>query len=207
MVLAMASVLAKAFVFSPQPADDERLPAQGEWTYEDYRRLPDDGWRYEVLRGELHMTPAPNWKHQQAVYSLGVLLKLFLQRRHLGKACPAPIDVILPAVATPVQPDLVFISKDRMEIIKEGGIEGAPDLIIEVLSPSNWLTDRRTKFEIYALAGVREYWIADPRVRSLEVFALRNGVYELLGKFGPGEKARSEVLPGFEPAIDEIFAD
>ncbi len=207
MVLAMASVLAKAFAFSPQPADDERLPAQGEWTYEDYRRLPDDGWRYEVLRGELHMTPAPNWKHQQAVYSLGFLLKLFLQRRRLGKACPAPIDVILPAVATPVQPDLVFISKDRMEIIKEGGIEGAPDLIIEVLSPSNWLTDRRTKFEIYALAGVREYWIADPRVRSLEVFALRNGVYELLGKFGPGEKADSEVLPGFEPAIDEIFAD
>lgn len=205
--LTMAS-LARTFALTPQPADNERFPAQGEWTYEDYRRLPDDGWRYEVMRGELHKTPSPNWKHQQAVLNLGFLLKLFLREQRLGKICPAPIDVILPgALATPVQPDLVFISKDRAEIIKEGGVEGAPDLIIEVISPFNWLTDRRTKFEIYALAGVREYWIADPRVRSLEVFALRNGVYELLGKFGPGENARSEVLPGFEPAMDEIFAD
>lgn len=203
MVLAMASrALARTSVTPP-----EVLPAQGEWTYEDYRRLPDDGWRYEVLRGELRMTPAPSWGHQQAVLSFGFLLKLYLHERNLGEVGLAPIDILLPGgLASPVQPDVVFISRERTAIIHENFVEGAPDLVLEVLSPSNWLTDRRDKFQLYAEAGVREYWVADPKARAIEVFVLRDGAYELLGKFGPGERARSEVLPGFEPAIDEIFS-
>jgi Uma2 family endonuclease len=190
--------------FIPPPED---LPAQGEWTYEEYCRLPADGWRYEVLRGDLHMTPAPNWGHQQVVLNFGFLLKLFLQGAPLGKVAIAPLDVLLPnGLARPVQPDAIFISQERTAIIRENFVEGAPDLVMEVLSPSNWFGDRREKFEIYAQAGVREYWIADPRARTVEIFGLREGVYELLGKFGAGERARSEVLPAFAPAIDEIFA-
>jgi Uma2 family endonuclease len=195
------------------PMSDERaevrsLPAQGEWTYEDYCRLPDDGWRYEVLRGVLHVTPAPSWKHQRAVLRLGVLAENFLGTEPLGAVCVSPLDVILPGrLADPVQPDLVFISRERLGIVKDRLVEGAPDLIIEVLSPSNWLDDRRDKFEIYAEAGVREYWIASPMERTVEVFVLRNGIYELLGKFGEGEHVRSEVLPSFTPAINEIFVD
>ena len=192
MVLAMASrVLAKASI---TPADP--LPAQGDWTYEDYRRLPDDGWRYEVLRGELRMTPAPSWGHQQAVLNFGFLLKLHLREGDLGEASLAPIDILLPGgLASPVQPDVVFITRERIAIIHENFVEGAPDLVLEVLSPSNWLTDRRDKFQLYAEAGVREYWVADPKAQTIEVFVLRDGAYELLGKFGLGERARSEVLP------------
>ncbi len=153
------------------------------------------------------MTPAPSWGHQQAVLSFGFLLKLYLHERNLGEVGLAPIDILLPGgLASPVQPDVVFISRERIAIIHENFVDGAPDLVLEVLSPSNWLTDRRDKFQLYAEAGVREYWVADPKARAIEVFVLRDGAYELLGKFGPGERARSEVLPGFEPAIDEIFS-
>jgi Uma2 family endonuclease len=186
----------------------DSLPAQGEWTYEDYSRLPDDGWRYEVIRGVLHVTPAPNWKHQMASGNLFFSFRDFLRAEPLGKVCAAPFDVLLPGnLATPVQPDLFFISRARLHIVKGRLIEGAPDLVVEILSPSNWLDDRKTKFELYAEAGALEYWIADSREPAVEVFVLRNGAYELLGKFGPGERVRSEVLPGFTPAIDEIFAD
>jgi Uma2 family endonuclease len=196
-------------VLTPDPpAFRASLPTQGEWTYEDYRRLPDDGWRYEVLRGELHMTPAPSAKHQAAVRNLAFLFMLFLRERPLGKIYFAPIDVILPGgLATPVQPDLVFLSQEHAHLVGEQLIEGAPDLIAEVLSPSNWLDDRRIKFEIYAKAGVREYWIADPRDHTVEVYALRNSSYELLGRFVDGDPIRSEILAGFAPAVDEIFAD
>lgn len=196
-------------VLTPNPPGFRAtLPAQGDWTYEDYRRLPDDGWRYEVLRGELHMTPAPSAKHQAAVRNLAFLFMLFLREHPLGKIYFAPIDVILPdGLATPVQPDLVFLSQERAQIVGEQLIEGAPDLIVEVLSPSNWLDDRRVKFEIYAKSGVREYWIADPREHTVEVYVLRNSGYELLGRCVDGEEIRSELLAGFSPAADEIFAD
>lgn len=116
--------------------------------------------------------------------------------------------VILPAgLATPVQPDLIFISEERRAVIREQSIEGAPDLIAEVLSPSNWLDDRRTKFEAYAEAGVREYWILDPREETVEVYVLRGGIYELLDRFTPGTEIRSEALPGFTPSVGEIFVD
>lgn len=83
-------------------------------------------------------------------------------------------------------PDILFITKERLHIVKRGRIEGAPDIIVEVLSPSNWLKDRREKFETYAKAGVREYWIVDPRARTIELFFLREGTYSLIGKYGVG---------------------
>jgi Uma2 family endonuclease len=188
-------------------AEGVAFPPQGEWTYEDYCRLPDDGWRYEVVRGELRMTPAPSSKHQVAVRNLAFLLMLHLREHPAGRIYFAPLDVILPGLATPVQPDLVFVSEERRALVGEQVIEGAPDLIAEVLSPSNWLDDRRTKFEVYAEAGVREYWILDPRERAAEVYVLRSGAYELLDRFASGAEIRSEILPGFAPAVDEIFAD
>lgn len=186
---------------SPQP-----LPAQGSWTYEDYRRLPEDGWRYEVLEGVLHMTPAPSPTHQFILRNLSLALGSFLKNHPMGEFAFSPIDVLLPRdLASPVQPDLVFLKQDRLHLISSDGIKGAPDLIAEILSPSNWITDRRDKFRLYSTAGVREYWILDPEAKTVEVFTLRGDSYELLGKFSPGETARSEVLEGFEPALDEIF--
>lgn len=201
----------RAKKFSPeqlQRIDGEVQEELLQWTYEDYRRLPDDGRRYEVLRGVIYGSPAPNPQHQAALRNLAFLLGLFLQQHPLGVYFFAPLDVILPEeLATPVQPDLFFLSRERKHLLQEQFLAGAPDLVVEILSPSKQKYDRETKLALYAEGGVREYWLADPKRQSIEVFVLRNGVYELLGKYGPDEQARSEVLPGFEPFVDEIFAD
>ncbi|HIC88572.1 MAG TPA: Uma2 family endonuclease [Anaerolineae bacterium] len=182
-------------------------PAQGEWTYEDYLRLPDDGWRYEVIRGVLRVVPAPREIHQRVSGGLFVALWSFVRDHQLGRVYEAPFEVILSDIATPVQPDILFISAERIEeTITPQRVEGAPDLIVEILSPGNWLDDRREKFRVYEESGVREYWIVDPDGRVIEVFVLREGGYTLLGKWGSGEVARSEVLVGFEVAVDELFA-
>lgn len=181
-------------------------PPQGEWTYEDYKRLPDDGWRYEIIEGELQMVPAPNTVHQQSSFELATAMKIFVQSRGLGKVFIAPIDVMLGERGTPVQPDILFISSDRLSIVSFERIEGAPDLIVEVLSPSNWLADRRDKYELYAKSGVREYWVVDPQVQTVEVFNLQDSRYEQVGRWKLGERASSRVLKGFEIDVANIFA-
>ncbi len=163
------------------PAEAGEFPKQGMWTYEDYCRLPDDGRRYEVLRGVLYVPPAPNPKHQAALRNFSFLLGLFLQDHPFGIYLFAPLDVILPKeLATPVQPDLLFLTRERRHLLKEQFLEGAPDLIVEILSPSNQQYDRKTKLGLYAEAGVREVWMADPKKQIVEVFVLRRGAYELL---------------------------
>lgn len=181
---------------------------QREWTYEDYLHLPDDGRRYEVVRGNLRIAPSPDSLHQGSLRNLAVALGSFLVAEPVGRFFFAPLDVLLPGgLAAPVQPDLIFIAKERLDIVKPRFIQGAPDLVVEILSPSNWIDDRKTKFELYAESGVREYWIANPRLRTFEVYTLRSGSYELLGRFGSGEQVRSEVLLGFSPSVDEVFAE
>ena len=180
-------------------------PRQGEWTYEDWLRLPSDGWRYEVIKGVLHMTAASTPKHQRVSRRLERALEDFIWEHNLGELLDAPVDVMLPGQETPVEPDIIVIPADHPEMIGEKQIEGAPLLVVEVLSPSNWWVDRREKVVLYAETGVQEYWIVDPDAGSVEVFVLREGTYALLGKWGTGETARSEVLPGFEIAIDAIL--
>ncbi len=183
---------------------EHQWPPQGQWTYEDYRRLPDDGMIYEIIEGELHMAPAPIPMHQENKGNLFAELRDYGRKHNAGKAYDAPIDVILPNVAEPVQPDVLFIVKDRLHIVKPNRIEGAPDIIVEVLSPSNWNIDRGKKFRAYAKAGVREYWIVDPRARTIELFVLREGVYDLIGNYSVSATVRSKVLLGFEVKVEEI---
>jgi Uma2 family endonuclease len=187
-----------------EPAARQWPPPQGKWTFEDYARLPNDGWRYEVIEGVLFMSPSPSPKHQEAITNFGFSLARFVKANRLGKVFFAPIDVRLPVLADPVQPDILFIRQDRLDIIKEKWIEGAPDLIVEILSPGNWIDDRQTKYRVYALAGVREYWIVDVDRKQIEVYALRSGDYEILGRYNPGQKAPSEVLAGFQIGVDEV---
>lgn len=190
----------------PRPKVKSEWPQQGEWTYEDWLRLPSDGHRYEILNGELYMTPPPTVRHQLASSNLSSALNSFVQQRNLGRVLYAPCGVDLPTQPVPVQPDIFFISHERREIIGEDYIEGAPDLVVEILSPSNWLYDRREKFQAYQKAGVPEYWIVDYRAHTIEIFFLEEGVYVLLGQYGSGEFAHSRVLEGFEVAVDEVFA-
>jgi Uma2 family endonuclease len=168
---------------------------------------PDDGKRYEVIDGELFVTPPPIVVHQRASAGLFGHIWPYVRRRRLGELFSAPIGVVLDD-ENGLQPDLVYVSRERAGIIAERGIEGAPDLVVEILSPSTRARDRGIKLRRYAAAGVPHYWIVDPRTRILEAYHLVAGGYELTGTHGPGATFEPTLfpVPGLEIPIDELWA-
>jgi len=193
---------------SPSNFAERSWPVQGQWTYEDWLQLPDDGSRYEVIDGELYMAPPPAIAHQSSSNRLATGMTVHSDRTDAGRVFNAPIGVRLPNQPVPFEPDIVFISNARKEIIGDKYIEGVPDLLVEILSPSNWPYDRQTKFEVYRDAGVPEYWIVDYRKKTIEVFVLDGGEYVLQkGILGMGEMAESEAMTGFQIAVSEVFRD
>ena len=147
------------------------LPKQaGTWTYEDLSSLPNDGRRYEIIEGELYQMPSPGAAHALAVIQLIAALMPLVAELD-GQLATAPIDVFFPG-ANPVQPDILLMLSGGPARIVPRGIEGAPDLIIEVLSSSNRGHDLLTKRSLYARAGVREYWIVDPEARTIDILGL-----------------------------------
>ena len=177
--------------------------SQIKFTYEDYRHTPDDK-RYELLDGELIMAPAPRTAHQRTSRRMGTLLDTFVAENDLGEVFIAPYDVVLSETDV-VQPDLLFVSKERSYIINEDNIRGAPDLVIEILSPSTAQRDRTLKRTLYALHGVPEYWQADTDAKIAMVLTLDNGEYKVAGIYGEGQMLVSPLLPGFTLEIDRIF--
>jgi len=151
-------------------------------TYEDYAALPNDGKRYEILDGELSVSPAPSPSHQHVVLRLGSALDAHTTSGGLGKVYIAPFDVIL-FDTTIVQPDVLFFSTDRQAIISSRGAEGAPTLVVEILSPWSVRNDRTTKFHLYARYGVPFYWIVDLEHRVIEVFRLEAHGYRAAEAF------------------------
>jgi len=149
-------------------------------TYEDYLSMPNDRNRYEILGGELVVTPSPSFGHQKVSRNLEFVLFAYIKQHNLGEIIDAPMDVILDET-TVVQPDIIFIAKDRYGIIKKRGIEGSPDLLIEILSPSSLRFDKISKMQIYAKYGVKWYWIVDPHGKTLEEYKLEEGFYNLQG--------------------------
>jgi len=191
----------------PRSADGYTWPPnQGNWTLDDWLKLPEDGYRYEVISGELYMSPPPRIEHQRASLRLVTKLNSFVVEHNLGEVFAAPIGVQLPNQEVPLQPDIIFIQAARQEIIGEETVEGAPDLIIEILSPGNWLYDRRTKMRVYQEGGVREYWIVEPRTQTIEVYILEEGTFLLTGQYQAGEKAVSQVVAGFEIPVADVFS-
>src|SRR3989442_1413356 len=140
-------------------------------TYEDFCALPDDGLRYEIVDGMLFAEPAPRRAHQKAVGNLFAILHAWVRAHDLGEVYVAPFDVILDPRTT-VAPDLVFVVKDRLDIVAERGVEAAPDLLVEVLSPGTARRDRVRKLNAYARHGVRQYWLVDPGAETLAAFDL-----------------------------------
>jgi Uma2 family endonuclease len=157
------------------------MPTRALLTYSDYAALPDDGRRYELHQGELSVTPAPGVRHQRVILPLGSQLYEHVRARGLGEVLVAPTDCILSNV-TVVQPDILYVATDRQAITSERGIEGAPTLVVEVLSPSTARLDRDRKMKLYAEHGVPYYWIVDPETRSIEAFALAGGEYALAAR-------------------------
>lgn len=173
------------------------------FTYAEYQRLPDDR-RYEVLEGELVMTPGPGKDHQLMVLDLGGLLRSFTRKAGLGLVFVAPFDVIL-SEQTVVQPDLLFVSQGRLDIVQDRGVFGPPDLVVEILSPSTAQRDLQTKRLLYGSHGVREYWILDPIARSVEVLTQQGAGLETWQRFAATEVLYSSILPGLTVDLNEVF--
>lgn len=190
----------------PLQAQLKNLPEQGEWTYEAWRLLPEDGFRYEVIDGELFMSPPPSIGHQNSVTLLASRMRNFADTNDLGLVLTSPVGVRLPGQEVPLQPDIVFVRRENSEIVAEEYIEGTPDLVVEVLSPSNWIYDRGKKQETYRRAGVREYWIVDYRTKKVEVLVLEGADYVLRRQYTEGETAVSEALENFTVAVADVFA-
>lgn len=187
------------------PRRDKPWPEQGEWTYADYLQLPDDGRRYEVIEGVLYVTPSPTYAHQYVVQVLLRRLGDHVEEQELGIVLTAPFEVNLGEQSRPVQPDLLFVAADRLPAPDAGEFTGAPDLVVEVLSPSTARRDRLVKFAAYERAGVPEYWIVNPHTRAVEVYALGEEGYELAGQYVGEETIASPTLSAFAIRADEIF--
>jgi len=139
------------------------------YTVADVRALPDDGNRYEVIAGELLVTPAPGTKHQRVLADLFLLIGTYVKRHDLGEAWFAPLDVIF-GPTTLVEPDLLFVRRDRIHIVTERELTGPPDLVVEVVSPSSARSDRGRKRALYLDEGVTEYWVVDADRQQVEVW-------------------------------------
>jgi len=192
----------------PEPdAPEASWPAQGQWTWEDYLRLPDDGQRYEIIEGVLFVSPAPSFDHQFSAFKLARLMADFVEAHELGLVVVAPFDVRLPGVADPVEPDLLFFRTGNQPQAGDQYFAGVADLIVEVLSPGTSRLDQHVKFGAYEKAGVPEYWLVDPKSRSITVYHLdtQRREYDELGRFGADETVRSRLLEGFEVAVAALF--
>lgn len=174
------------------------------YTYADYCQLPDDR-RYELIDGEFYeMSPAPSSVHQRTVLKLARLLADWVDQHGLGEVFIAPFDVLLSLWDT-LQPDILFVAADRQHIITARACEGAPDLVVEVLSPSTSRRDLVLKRERYARFGVREYWLVDPVARSIEVLTWQEGAFHSQGIYAGDMVPVSAVLPGFAFRAEAIF--
>lgn len=175
------------------------------YTYRDYTLLPE-GKRYEVIDGELFVVPAPGFAHQTVVGNLFEALRRHVRARRLGVVLAAPFDVVL-SDEDVFQPDVLFISSARRHILTPANARGAPDLVVEVLSPATRERDLELKRKRYADFGVAEYWVVDPEARAVTVLALGTGEYREAGTFCAGQAVASPLLPGLTLAVDEVFQD
>ncbi|MBI2158578.1 MAG: Uma2 family endonuclease [Candidatus Rokubacteria bacterium] len=173
-------------------------------TYEDYCALPDDGRRYEIIEGELAVTPSPRRAHQRFSGNLFTILHAHAREHNLGEVYVAPFDVILEDTSI-VVPDLLFVSRDRLGIVSERGVEGAPDLIVEVLSSGTARRDRVEKAQLYARHGVPHYWLADPDGRSIETFELTAGRYHRTGDLVGETNFSPSLFPGLTIPLRSLW--
>jgi Uma2 family endonuclease len=186
-------------------APPELTIASGKLTYEDLVSLPDDGKRYEILDGDLVMTPSPSTRHQRVSRNLGHILHLYVTEHGGGELFYAPLDVILDRY-TIVEPDIVYVSADRSSIVQEHAIVGAPDLLIEILSPLTADRDRGAKAKLYAKFGVDCYWIVDPKARTLDAFSRGGERYGAAVRYSGDAVVRTSLFPQLTIELKNVWA-
>src|SRR5688572_15895506 len=175
----------------------------GTLTYEDYCALPDDGLRYEIIDGFLFSEPSPWLAHQRAVGNLIFVLHAHIRERGLGEVFTR-VDVILDQ-RTVVVPDIVFVARERAGIVTERAMEGAPDLIVEVLSSGTVRRDRVAKRNACARRGVPNYWLVDPEEQTLEAFEFAEGAYRLEAALAGDEAFRPGLFPDLVIPLAELW--
>jgi Uma2 family endonuclease len=171
-------------------------------TYADYVLIPPDGKRHEIIEGEWYMTPAPEVPHQRISRNLGHLLHEHVDRNRLGEVLYAPVDVLL-SDEDVVEPDLIFISSARAAIVTQKNIQGAPDLVVEILSPSTASIDRNEKRRLYERGGLKEYWIVDVVNQTVEIHEF--GSPRRTRIYTSGQSFDSALLPGLTVRLADLF--
>lgn len=178
-------------------------PAKTFKTVDDYVALPE-GAPYQLVDGELIISPAPSFFHQRVIWRLGPAFVRFVEETNAGVVVGSPVDVFL-SEHDAYQPDILFVAKDRQGIIEENGVHGAPDLVVEVLSPSTGYYDLTHKKRVYAEHGVKEYWIVDPIEKTVEVFENVEGTYISFAQARNEGTVPSCLLEGFEVTLADLF--
>ena len=174
-----------------------------KFTYDDYLNAPEDK-RYELLDGDLVVLPSPEEFHQRVSILLGSKLVQFAVENRLGRVYHAPFDVVLSNTDV-VQPDLIFVSNERVDIITPANIQGAPDLVVEILSPSTATRDKTFKRSLYAKHGIAEYWMVDITEKTITVLRLGERGFEIVDTYSDGETLTSPTLQGSTLSLDDIF--
>lgn len=178
-----------------------------KYTVEDYLNVAEsETERYELLEGELVMVPAPNWFHQSIAAALFEQLNQFVKERELGVVRFAPLDVEF-SPHDVAQPDLIFLSRHKLDLVQEGRVRGAPDLVVEIFSPSTRQRDRTTKRTLYARHGVGEYWLVDPDAETVEVLSLGDEGFTRTRLYERADTLRSPLFSELEIPLDAVFSE
>lgn len=174
------------------------------FTYDDYIALPDDAKRYEIIEGEVSMTPAPSPRHQEIQLRLSSALFFHVNKHSLGTVLTSPIDLVLSMVDV-VQPDVLFVARERSHIIAKKNLVGIPNLIVEILSPSSTTRDQKEKLNLYQRYGLPEYWIVNPDSQIIEVYLAAANRLEKVETLKTGEELHARQIPGLVLELTEIF--
>lgn len=174
-----------------------------KYTHADLLSFPEDGKRREIIDGDMFVTPAPKLNHQRILIRLTEAFLNHLSSHPVGELIVSPMDVIFSDFDV-LEPDLIFVLNEHKEILKDW-VRGAPDLVIEILSPTTAARDRGVKLRTYARFGVKEYWIVDPEERAVEVYHLMLEGYELVRTFQQTDTITSSLLPEFALPVSAVF--
>jgi Uma2 family endonuclease len=178
-----------------------------KFTYEDFLNFPDDGKRHEIIDGQHFVTPSPNTRHQAVSMNLAAMLWTYLKEHPIGAVFAAPFDVVFSDVDV-VEPDVLYVSRERSGVLKEKHLRGAPDLVVEILSTGTRKTDEVTKRRLYERSDVTEYWIVDPELDAIKVYRRVDGVLARVAELGAeaGDTLTTPLLPGFAVPLAAVFA-
>ncbi|MBP9887868.1 MAG: Uma2 family endonuclease [Leptospiraceae bacterium] len=172
-------------------------------TYDDYKKTPEGG-KYQLIGGEIIEMTAPTLYHQEILQNLNYYLSVFIRQNKLGKVYIAPTDVYFSKTET-YQPDILILLTESLHKMQESKIDGAPDLVVEILSPSTGYYDVKYKKSVYEKFGVKEYWIVDPKDKTVEIYENSRGKFILVSELSKTDTAKSILLSGFEIELEKIF--